>query len=220
MHDKGMVIPSIKKHPETYYLAQTEEKVIALTFDDGPDPLYTGHILDVLKEKDVKATFFVLGENVKNNPDLLWRIREEGHEIANHGYSHNYDPSQFIEELIRTDEVIYELLKERTVYYRPPGGIVSETVIAGVKEQGYILTLWSVDSNDWRNPGPNRIVENVVKNSFPGAIVLLHDGGEKREQTIQALGPLIDRLREQGYNFVTISELKAYERAKPVQKQK
>lgn len=193
---------------------------MALTFDDGPDSLYTGYILDVLKEKNVKATFFVLGSNVKNNPDLLKRIREEGHEIANHGYSHSYTPSKFVQELIRTDEVLYETLKERTAFYRPPGGVVSNSVLAGVKEQGHVLTLWSIDSKDWQNPGPARIVQNVVKNSFPGGIVLLHDGGEKREQTIQALGPIIDQLREQGYRFVTVSELRNFESVAPVQKVK
>ncbi len=213
-----LTFPTITKNPETYYLVHTEEKVMAITFDDGPDPLYTGYILDVLKEKDVKATFFVLGENAKNNPDLLKRIREEGHEIANHGYSHSYTTSKFVQELVRTDEVLYELLQERTTFYRPPGGVVSSAVVAGVKSQGHVLTLWSIDSKDWTNPGPARIIQNVVNASFPGGIILLHDGGEKREQTIRALGPIIDRLREQGYRFVPVSELRNFESVKQVQK--
>ncbi|MEL1135647.1 polysaccharide deacetylase family protein [Desulfitobacterium sp. THU1] len=215
-----LALPSIAKHPGTYYLVHTQEKVLALTFDDGPDPLYTGYILDVLKEKNVKATFFVLGMNAQGNPELLKRISEEGHEIANHGYSHSYTPSKFVRELTRTDELLYELLQKRTTYYRPPGGIISESVLAGVKEQGHTLTLWSIDSKDWQNPGPPRIIQNVVKNSFPGGIILLHDGGERREQTIQALGPIIDRLREQGYRFGTVSELRNFESVKPVQKSK
>src|SRR5690554_5685900 len=81
-----LALPSITKHPGTYYMVNTEEKVLALTFDDGPDPLYTGHILDVLKEKDVRGTFFVLGENAQENPELMRRIYEDGHEVANHGY--------------------------------------------------------------------------------------------------------------------------------------
>lgn len=213
-----LALPSIAKHPGTYYLVQTEEKVLALTFDDGPDPLFTGHILDVLKEKNVKATFFVLGMNAQGNPELLKRISEEGHEIANHGYSHSYTPTKFVCELTHTDELLYELLQKRTTYYRPPGGIISESVLTGVKEQGHILTLWSIDSKDWQNPGPPRIIQNVVKNSFPGGIILLHDGGERREQTIQALGPIIDQLREQGYRFGTVSELRNFESVKQVQK--
>ncbi len=213
-----LAFPAITKHPGTYYLVHTEEKVMALTFDDGPDPLYTGYILDVLKEKNVKATFFVLGESAKNNPELLLRARQEGHEIGNHGYSHTYTPSKFVQELIRTDEVLQEVLQERTAFYRPPGGVISNAVLAGVKEQGHILTLWSIDSRDWVNPGPAQIVQNVVNNSFPGGIILLHDGGEKREQTIRALGPIIDRLREQGYRFVTVSELRNFERVAPAQR--
>lgn len=220
VRNMDLALPSISKHPGTYYLVHTVEKVTALTFDDGPDPLYTGYILDVLKEKNVKATFFVLGSNARSNPDLLKRIREEGHEIANHGYSHSYSPSKFVQELIRTDEVLYETIKEHTAYYRPPGGVVSNSVLAGVKEQGHVLTLWSIDSKDWQNPGPAQIVRNVVKNCFPGGIILLHDGGEKREQTIQALGPIIDQLREQGYRFVTVSELRNYESVAPVQRVK
>lgn len=211
-HSRSLTLPSLVKQPGTYYMVSTQEKVIALTFDDGPDPLYTGHLLDVLKEKNVKATFFVLGENAKQNPDLLKRIQAEGHEIANHGYSHSYTSSQFVRELERTDEVIFQLTNQHTQFYRPPGGIVSKTVLEGVKEKQHVLTLWSIDSKDWTNPGPTRIIQNVVKNSFPGAIILLHDGGEKREQTIQALSGIIDQLKKEGYRFVTVSELRNFEK--------
>lgn len=216
-HSINLTLPSLVKDPRTYYMVHTKEKVVALTFDDGPDPLYTGSILNVLKEKEVKATFFILGENAKRNPDLLKRVSMEGHEIANHGYSHSYTSSQFVQELIRTDEVIYQEVNKHTRFYRPPGGIVSKSVIDGVKEQGQILTLWSIDSKDWQNPGPTRIVQNVVKNSFPGAIILLHDGGEKREQTTQALSTIIEQLKQQGYRFVTVSELRNFESTIPVQ---
>lgn len=214
---RNLTIPSLVKQAGTYYMINTHEKVVALTFDDGPDPLFTGHILDVLKEKEVKATFFVLGQNVKDNPDLLKRIHQEGHEVANHGYSHSYTSSQFIRELVRTDELIYQVINEHTRFYRPPGGLVSKSVIDGVRNTGYVVTLWSVDSWDWQNPGPARIVQNVLKNSFPGAIILLHDGGEKREQTIQALSGIIEKLTQQGYHFVTVSELKNYDDTTPVQ---
>lgn len=214
---RNLILPSLVKQAGTYYMVHTQEKVVALTFDDGPDPLYTGFVLDVLKEKKVKATFFVLGENAKQNPDLLKRISSEGHEIGNHGYSHSYTTSQFIRELVRTDEVIYQVIQRHTTFYRPPGGIVSKSLVNGVKDKGHVLTLWSIDSNDWRNPGPARIVSNVVKSSFPGGIILLHDGGEKREQTIQALSGIIDQLNQQGYRFVNVSELRNFESTTPVQ---
>lgn len=214
---QNLTLPSLVKQAGTYYMVHTQEKVVALTFDDGPDPLYTGFMLDVLKEKNVKATFFVLGENAKKNPDLLKRISMEGHEIGNHGYSHSYTTSQFIRELVRTDEVVFQSIQQHTLFYRPPGGIVSKSVVEEVKDTGRVLTLWSIDSNDWQNPGPTRIVRNVVKSSFPGAIILLHDGGEKREQTIQALSTIIEQLSQQGYRFVTVSELRNFESNTPVQ---
>ena len=216
-HSINLTLPSLVKDPRTYYMVHTQEKVVALTFDDGPDPLYTGSILDVLKAKEVKATFFILGKNAKENPDLLKRISVEGHEIGNHGYSHSYTSSQFVRELIRTDEVVYQALNKHTHFYRPPGGIISKSLIDGVKEQGQVLTLWSIDSKDWQNPGPTRIVQNVVKSSLPGAIILLHDGGEKREQTTQALSSIIEQLKQQGYRFVTVSELRNFESTIPVQ---
>ena len=209
--NQNLTMPSLVREPGTYYMVKTQEKVVALTFDDGPDPLYTGFVLDVLKAKNVKATFFILGDNAKHNPDLLKRICAEGHEVGNHGYSHSYMSSQFIQELERTDEVVFQAIQQHTHFYRPPGGIISKSVIEGVKDKGYVLTLWSIDSKDWRNPGPTRIVQNVVKSSFPGAIILLHDGGEKREQTIQALSSIIEQLKQQGYRFVTLSELQNFE---------
>lgn len=216
-HSQNLTLPSLVKQAGTYYMVNTQEKVVALTFDDGPDPLYTGFVLDVLKEKGVKATFFVLGGNAKQNPGLLKRISVEGHEIGNHGYSHSYTSSQFIRELIRTDEVVYQVIQQHTQFYRPPGGIVSKSVLEGVKDTGHVLTLWSIDSKDWQNPGSTRIERNVVKSSFPGGIILLHDGGEKREQTIQALSNIIEQLRQQGYRLVTVSELRNFESNTPVQ---
>ena len=208
---RNIPVSSLVRAPGTYSMVHTQEKVVALTFDDGPDPNYTEKVLDVLKEKNVKATFFVLGENVKLYPELLMQINKAGHEIGNHGYSHIYSTSLTVRELVKTDEVIYDSLHQHTHYYRPPGGFVSKAVLQDVKAKGHVLTLWSIDSRDWRNPGVSRIVQNVVDHNFPGAIILLHDGGEKREQTAEALKIIIDRLRNDGYRFVTLSELQRFE---------
>ncbi|MDD4346865.1 MAG: polysaccharide deacetylase family protein [Desulfitobacteriaceae bacterium] len=218
LHYQYLSIPSLVKDPETYYIVRTQEKVTALTFDDGPDPLYTGTILDILQTKNIKATFFILGQNAKQNPDLMKRILNEGHEIGNHGYSHSYIPNKFIDELIDTDKTIFQSLNQQTLYYRPPGGIITKSIVKEVTANGQILTLWSVDSKDWQNPGPKQIEQNVVKNIFPGSIILLHDGGEKREQTIQALTEIIEKLQQQGYRFVTLSDLKQYDADITVQK--
>ncbi|WP_425801252.1 polysaccharide deacetylase family protein [Desulfitobacterium sp. Sab5] len=194
---------------ETYFMAHTEKKVAALTFDDGPDPPFTEPILNILKQKGVKATFFVIGENAKQNPAFIKRIVQDGHEIGNHSYTHNNNQSKMLSEIRKTDEVVFTETGVHTHFYRPPGGYASKGVIAAIKKQEYIFTLWSVDSKDWRRPGVNRIMNNVMSKMSPGAIVLFHDGGGYRSQTVEALGKIIDTLRSEGYSFVTLSELKA-----------
>ena len=200
------IIPSITG---TYFKVHTNQKVIAVTFDDGPDSEFTGAILDILKEKQVKATFFVIGKNASQNPTLLRRIVKEGHEIENHGYSHGHG-LRLTDELKQTDQSVFAVTGEHTHFYRPPGGYVTKSEIERIKDQGYIVTLWSVDSRDWRRPGVDQIVRNVVQKAFPGAIVLLHDGGGFRRQTVEALEQMIDQLNAQGYRFVTLSELQTF----------
>lgn len=194
--------------PGTYYMAHTQEKVAALTFDDGPDPVDSPAVLDILKEKKVRATFFVLGQAAHSNPILLKRLVAEGHEIGNHSFNHDYQQRRLVEEMKQTDREVFAATGNHTYFYRPPGGLISKNQLETIKKNGHIVALWSVDSKDWRNPGVNQIVKNVVKNVFPGAIILMHDGGYHRTQTVKALGPIIDSLREQGYRLVTLSELK------------
>ncbi|MDA8228478.1 MAG: polysaccharide deacetylase family protein [Desulfitobacterium hafniense] len=199
---------SLKKAPGTYYMATTGDKVVALTFDDGPDPAFTIPILDILKQERVQATFFVLGQTAKDNQRLLNRMISEGHEIGNHGYTHDYRGRKIVEEIKRTDQLVFEATGFHTYFYRPPGGFASKEQIDIVRNNGHVLTLWSVDSKDWRNKGSRYIIQNVLDGVFPGAIILLHDGGEKREQTVNALPSIIDQLRQKGYKFVTLSELR------------
>lgn len=195
----------------TYSKISTQEKVVALTFDDGPAKIYTQQILDILKKQQVKATFFVIGEEVKGNPDLLRRMVSEGHEIGNHGFSHDYGQRKLLEELNQTEQAVYSVSGTHTYFYRPPGGYIPKNKLTLVKNKGYVVTLWSVDSRDWRRPGVDGIVGNVLKNVFPGAIILFHDGGGLRNQTVEALEQLIDELRARGYTFVTLSELRTFE---------
>jgi len=190
-------------------MIHTQDKVVALTFDDGPDPLFTGSILDILKKQQVKASFFVLGEAARSNPHLLSRMINEGHEIGNHGFTHNYTQHKLIEELTKTNQAVFLATNTHTYFYRPPGGRISKAQVQLIKDNGHVVTLWSLDSQDWLNPGPNRIIHNVIKAVFPGAIILLHDGGDKREQTVDALEQIIIELRARGYRFVTLSELRS-----------
>lgn len=203
------ISPSLVRAPGTYYMAHTQEKVVALTFDDGPDPIDTPAILDILSKKHVRATFFVLGDAAQSYPNLLKRLKNEGHEIGNHSYSHDYQQRRMIEEINKTDKVIFAATGIHSYFYRPPGGIISNSQLKSIKLNGQIVALWSVDSKDWQNPGVKQIVINVQKTVFPGAIVLLHDGGYQRSQTVNALGPIIDSLQAKGYRFVTLSELKS-----------
>lgn len=203
------IVPSLTR-AGTYFMIHTNKKVVALTFDDGPDPAFTEAILDILKQKQVEATFFVIGKNASQNPSLLRRMVTEGHEIGNHGYTHNYNRRKMIDELKQTDQIVYTATGTHTYFYRPPGGFVSKNQIEMIKNQGYVVTLWSVDGRDWRKPGVNRIISNVVQNVFPGAIILLHDGGGIRSQTVLALEQVIDELHADGYRFVTLSKLRAF----------
>lgn len=204
----SLTTPSLVRAPGTYYKTNTQEKVIALTFDDGPDPIDTPDVLDILKEKNVRATFFVLGQAAQANPDLLKRLVMEGHEIGNHSFKHDYQQRRLVEEMNQTDQEVFISTGTHTYFYRPPGGFLSKNQLETVRKNGHIVALWSVDSKDWRNPGVKQIVDNVIKNVFPGAIILMHDGGYQRTQTIKALGPIIDALRERSYRLATLSELK------------
>lgn len=203
-----LTIPSLVRAPGTYYMAHTQEKVVALTFDDGPDPTDTPDVLDILKEKKVCATFFVLGQAAQSNPYLLKRLVNEGHEIGNHSFNHDYQQRRLVEEMNQTDKEVFAATGTHTYFYRPPGGFLSKSQLEIIKGNGHVVALWSVDSKDWRNPGIKQIVDNVMKHVFPGAIILMHDGGYHRTQTVKALGPIIDALQERGYRLVTLSELK------------
>lgn len=205
---RSLTTPSLVRAPGTYYMAHTQEKIVALTFDDGPDPTDTPDVLDILKEKEVRATFFVLGKAAQSNPYLLKRLVKEGHEIGNHSFNHDYQQRNLIEEIKQTDHEVFATTGTHTYFYRPPGGFLSKNQLETIKNNGQVVALWSVDSKDWRNPGVKQIVDNVMKNVFPGAIILMHDGGYHRTQTVKALGPIIDVLRARGYRFATLSELK------------
>lgn len=190
---------------------KTEEKIIAFTFDDGPDPLYTERILDILAEHEAKATFFVLGNQAEQYPDILIRQLEEGHEVGNHTYSHPYKATseQLELELKKTDDIIRDITGEYPLYYRPVGGHLDDDIISTAVHNGLRVILWSLhlDTQDWKRPGVDKITKKVLSGARPGDIVLFHDGGGDRTQTVKALEKLIPKLKKEGYQFVTISEL-------------
>lgn len=190
----------------------TSRKVVALTFDDGPDGRITPEILEILREKEIKATFFVVGEQVEKFPELISREVAEGHEIGNHSYSHpalvNLPGNRITEELVKTEQ---EILKAapKPILFRPPGGLTNENVLKIARDNEYSVILWSIDPVDWRVPIAGDIVEVVVKELKPGSIILLHDASFA-SSTPEALWFIIDSLKARGYEFVTVTELLQY----------
>ncbi|MEC4812684.1 MAG: polysaccharide deacetylase family protein [Scytonema sp. PMC 1069.18] len=186
------------------------EKVIALTFDDGPWPGSTEQILNILKKNNIKATFFIVGQMLKAHPDLGKKIVEEGHVIANHTWHHWYhyfNPKAAAFEIDKTSDLIYQITGAKTTLFRPPGGMLHNGLAAYAKNKDYTVVMWSADSLDYKRPTVSRLVNNVMKNSKPGGIILLHDGGGNRKSTVDALPQLISQYKKQGYRFVTVPEL-------------
>lgn len=187
----------------------TSQKLIALTFDDGPLSLTTPDILATLRQKNVRATFFVVGERVEKFPTLLQQEVADGHEIGTHTYSHPelYRlPAHRVKEELAAAEATITLYAPKPTLFRPPMGKYSPAVLTLAREYGYTIILWTIDTDDWQPHAPSDIKKVVLKRIKPGSIILLHDGIYP-SGTPQALGEIIDCLREQGYEFVTISEL-------------
>ncbi|MGE7601664.1 polysaccharide deacetylase family protein [Peribacillus sp. NPDC097675] len=191
---------------------KTHQKIVAITFDDGPHPDYTPQILDLLAKYDAKATFFVAGNKVKSYPDVLKREVNEGHEIANHTYTHPYDrnisANKLSSELDNTDKIIKNLSGYRPSLYRPVGGLHNDTIINTAVNKGFKVVLWSwhQDPKDWAMPPASKISNHIIKALQPGDIILLHDWSD-RPQTVQALETTLDYLYKNGYECVTVSEL-------------
>ena len=178
---------------------------VALTFDDGPHPYYTEQLLDGLKERGVKATFFVTGEHAKLHPDVIQRMYEEGHLIGNHTYSHiqlrKNNQEAFREELIRTNEVIGEITGGEVLYVRPPYGSWDKSF---EKELNMIPVLWTIDPLDWCSHDASCVADKVLKKVKENDIILLHDW---YDTTVEAAFQIVDELKGKGYLFVTVEEL-------------
>lgn len=188
-------------------------KLVALTFDDGPSRGQTSRVLDILAEHEVKATFFLVGQQVRAQPGLARRIVREGHQVANHTYAHRrlsaLDRKQVRREVLQGRNAIRDVTGVRTAWFRPPYGAVDREAWDELEHIDQRVVLWDVDPRDWARPGTGRIVDDVVSNVKPGSVVLLHDGGVDRRQTMAALPVIISRLKAKGYLFVTVEELSA-----------
>lgn len=186
-------------------LAGGEAKRVALTFDDGPHPEYTGQLLDGLKKRGVKATFFVTGEHAKLHPDLIERMHEEGHLIGNHTYSHvqltSGNKDKFREELRETNKVIEEITGEEVLYVRPPYGSWDKSL---EKELNMFPVLWTVDPTDWSCMNAEIVTKRVLSKVKENDIILLHD---YYKTSVEAALLIVDALLSEGYEFVTVDEL-------------
>jgi peptidoglycan/xylan/chitin deacetylase (PgdA/CDA1 family) len=182
----------------------TERKVVALTFDDGPSE-YTERFLAVLREKDVPATFFEIGQEMPGREATMRQILAEGDEIGDHTMNHVEYPGYG--QIAGAAERIEQYTGFRPCLFRPPGGAVNSGVIATAGSLGMKTITWDVDPQDWSLPGTAAIYSNIVGNTRPGSIVLMHDGGGPRDETLAALPRIIDALRGRGYSFETVSEL-------------
>ncbi|MFN6497260.1 MAG: polysaccharide deacetylase family protein [Nostoc sp. DedQUE01] len=188
------------------------EKVIALTFDDGPSPKNTAQILEILQKNKIKATFFMIGQMVKYFPQVAKQVVADGEVIGNHTWHHSYRHMNVVtaaSEINTTADIIYQTTGVKTTLFRPPGGFLNNGLADYAKSQKYTVIMWSEVVGDAERPLPQvpKMVKNVLKNAKPGAIVLMHDGGGNRSRTVQALPEIIDGLKAQGYRFVTIPEL-------------
>lgn len=191
------------------------ERILALTFDDGPHPDVTVPILSILSDSGIKATFFVLGIQAAKYPELTARIASEGHVLANHSYGHRVRMSdqEAAEDLDKAEALIFEAAGDSALLYRPPEGRTNTHLTAYAISQGFTVVRWCVDSEDWRHPEAEQIVANCMRDIRPGGIVVLHDGGGGYPNTPTALPVLLDRLESQGYSFVTVPQmLQAWDR--------
>jgi len=184
---------------------------IALTFDDGPNPFYTPQVLAILKQYGVKATFFDVGYLVADYPNIVRTEYSNGNVVANHSWSHpdlTYLSEQAIQsQLTSTTNIIQTTIGVRPTFFRPPYGAMNNTVLAQARNLHYTTVLWDGSAADWTLPGVNFIVRTILQYVRNGAILLLHDGGGNRAQTVAALPIIITTLKNHGFKFVTIQQL-------------
>lgn len=188
--------------------AVEQDKLVALTFDDGPSGRYTQRLLEGLEERDVKATFLLCGYRMEQYPKLTQKIYQSGHEIGLHGYSHKTLQHTCRQGIQREIQKSMELIPEgcQITFFRSPGGLCSKEVMEVTKEWGLSMLLWSVDPKDWAVHDTAAVTNSVVNRVKDGDIILLHD---MSDSSVEAAFAIIDQLQQQGYRFVTASQLAA-----------
>jgi peptidoglycan/xylan/chitin deacetylase (PgdA/CDA1 family) len=201
--------PTPAEPPITFNSVHVDGPYIALTFDDGPSAALTPKLLDLLAARHLKATFFVVGQNAADHPDILKRAVREGHEIANHSWSHpnlgKMSDEAVRRELQKTDDAIVAAIGKRPTLLRPPYGSITANQKKWIHQEfGYRIIIWDVDPLDWKRPGPSVVTARILKETKAGSIVLSHD---IHPPTIEAMPKTFDQLIEKGFKSVTVTEL-------------
>ena len=218
---KRVAAREIRATPEepsiTFNSVHVDGPYIALTFDDGPSAALTPKLLDLLAAHHIKATFFVIGENVAEHPEIVSRAAREGHEIGNHSWSHpnlgKMSDESVRRQLRQTDDAIKSATGNRPTLMRPPYGSITAREKRWIHDEfGYDIILWDVDPYDWKRPGPAVVRARILKETRPGSIVLSHD---IHPGTIEAMPSTFDELEAKGFKFVTVSELIRMAAAQP-----
>lgn len=201
---RGAVAPVVNENEDGISVQEIPARV-ALTFDDGPHPVYTKKLLDGLRERGVKATFFLIGENIEGNEKIIKQMDEDGHLIGNHTWSHvrltSLSPEKACEEIKKTSDAVKSITGKNTEYIRPPFGAWNKNLECGFD---MFFVLWSVDPLDWTTSNQDQIVEKVMSDVKDNDIILLHDW---YESSVDAALRIVDLLQAEGYEFVTADEL-------------
>jgi peptidoglycan-N-acetylglucosamine deacetylase len=202
-------LQSLRKPDEPEAKApERPSKVVYLTFDDGPTVTHTKRMLDLLDENNAKATFFQVGENAIAHPGLTRSVIERGHAVGNHSWNHRdlrrLSPRRLNNQIIRTSRLLRRITGQPITCLRPPYGAVNGRVRSAVRRKDLGMKLWDIDPRDWKRPGAGAIARRVVSKADPDDVILMHDGGGNRAQSVKALERILRSLSKKGYRFETL----------------
>lgn len=195
--------------PHFVWSIPNREKTIYLTFDDGPTPQVTEWVLSILKQHNIKASFFCIGNNIEKHPDIFKKVIDEGHAIGNHTFNHlngwNTDNKVYLDNIDQCENVISKGLRTKSTLFRPPYGKIKSAQAAAVKKKGYKIIMWDVLSADFdQSITPQKCLENVTKNTQEGSVIIFHDSVKAYNNLEYALPEAIEYLKKKNFRFGTI----------------
>ncbi|MCC7377613.1 MAG: polysaccharide deacetylase family protein [Verrucomicrobiales bacterium] len=208
----GVSFPSWRMFGTPLCRVATRRRAVALTFDDGPDPANTPPLLELLARREAHATFFCVGTQVADHPELVRRMAQEGHELENHSYRHNpwtnlFGAARLRQDLQRAQEQLREVTGRSPIFFRPPMGLTNQRVYRVAAELGLFVVGYSARGLDRRPDNPETIATRLLRGAGPGSILLLHDRGVPRERLLAVVAIALDRLKSEGYECVRLDEL-------------